>query len=192
MEHITIRFWWENAEKSGKAVYSDMGELSKVTGIPREELLVLFNTEVESLGEWWEVIGNPLHKTQRQFAEKLGMPRTSLGDYIRGGMPEYQEYWDALYAYTALPQFQLASEQASVQDSDNASPASLAALTVLSEALLRELEIVDGLVLTEEERLALNSIIKRVLERLTVLTDNLALEKEFAEVFENLEVLESE
>lgn len=176
---ITIREWWEKAEKSGKNAFGTLSNLAEITGLSEGKLQTLFQFSVSTLGEWWNVIGTVVHGRQEDFAQKLGIPRRTLTGYIHGGTPKYREYYEVLFAFTALPYFDL--ERQFPQESGR-----VVAVEVLSLALKDELGklLEQNLSLEDQERFS--EVLQELfgaLEEAAEIAENETLARQMEEIF---------
>jgi len=100
-QYITLREWYVKVwQKQGKTI----DELAVTIGFSMKPLQEHLDRRVSTLGEWWELVGQYLYKTKENFAKALGIPRSTLKDYIAGKeTPKYIQYHQRLFAATALP-----------------------------------------------------------------------------------------
>lgn len=101
--YITLREWFVKVwQKQGKTI----DELAVTIGFSLKPLQEHLDRRVSTLAEWWELMGKYLYKTKENFAKALGIPRSTLKDYIAGKkIPKYIQYHQKLFAATALPIF---------------------------------------------------------------------------------------
>lgn len=190
----TIQDWWENAQASGKVEFTNLANLARRTGLSEAELKELFKKRVATLGEWWDVIGKLVYKTQRKLAEKLTKllpvgwryPRSTLGDQIREGiMPNYVQYYNALYAITALPIFRSVVASQTVtrktpQETIEQVSEKIIMIKISGGVLVRELETLSLVNLTPRERQRLKEILFQVSDQI----ENWQLSQQLNELFQ--------
>lgn len=102
-QYISLREWFVKVwQKQGKTI----DDLAITAGFSMKPLQEHLDRRVSTLGEWWELMGKYLYKTKENFAKALGIPRSTLKDYIAGKKtPKYIQYHQKLFAATALPIF---------------------------------------------------------------------------------------
>lgn len=176
---ITIEHWWETAEKSGKAVFETLEELSKQTGLSEVELRKCFSQKVTALSEWWDAIGKYFYKTHAVFARELTSllpppltyPRRTLSNQIYDGkMPAYVEYRKVLFAVTALPIFS-PRETVSIPtlaelDTEKWIEGLERVIDLQGEAILQVLQAVSAMNLTVAQRQRLDRALARITEQI--------------------------